>query len=64
MLSRDFVVSFERRLFQVLPGNRARPCPGDKITVRVRLDKSLDLYFRGEKLSVRKIDKNRRKEAA
>jgi len=64
VLSRDFVVSFERRLFQVLPGNRPKPRPGDKITVRVRLDKSLDLYFRDEKLSVREIDKDQRKEAA
>ena len=56
VLSRDFVVCFERRLFQVLPGNRPQPRPGDKITVRVRLDKSLDLYFRGKKLSVRETE--------
>jgi hypothetical protein len=64
VVSRDFVVSFHRRLFQILPGNRLQPRPGDKITVRVRLDKTLDLYYQGEKLSVTEIEKNQRKEAA
>jgi transposase len=63
-ISRDFIVSFERRLFQILPGNHLRPRPGDKVTVRVRLDKTLDLYFRGTKLSVKEIDRTTKKEAA
>jgi hypothetical protein len=39
------VVSFQWRLFQILPESRLFPHPLDKVTVRVRLDSSVDLYF-------------------
>jgi hypothetical protein len=47
--SRDYAVSFERRLFQILKDSRPLPRSGDKVTVRVRLDISLDIYCRGKK---------------
>jgi hypothetical protein len=64
LVSRDFIVSFEKRLFQILPDNRPMPRPKDKVVVRVRLDKTIDLYFRDKKLSVREINKTALKEAA
>jgi hypothetical protein len=63
-VSRDYVVSFERRLFQILKDSRPLPRPGDKVTVRVRLDSSLDIYYRDKKLSVKEIKPRERKEAA
>jgi transposase len=63
-VSRDYVVSFERRLFQILKDSRPLPRPGDKVTVRVRLDGSLDIYYRDKKLSVKEIKPGERKEAA
>jgi hypothetical protein len=63
-VSRDYVVSFERRLFQILKDSRPLPRPGDKVTVRVRLDSSLDIYYRDKKLSVKEIKPGERKEAA
>jgi hypothetical protein len=35
VVSRDFVVMFKTRLFQILPGKQRRPRPGDKVTVCV-----------------------------
>jgi hypothetical protein len=64
VVSRDFIVSFQKRLFQILPESRPLPRPGDKITVRARLDKTIGLYFRDNKLSVREINKKARKEVA
>jgi transposase len=64
VVSRDFIVSFQKRLFQILPDNSPMPRPKDKVTVRVRLDKTLDLYFKDEKLSVREIPNTTKKEAA
>ena len=58
VVSRDFVIGFKRRLFQILPKSRPRPRPGEKVAVRVRLDKTLDVYFRGVKLSCEEIQTN------
>jgi hypothetical protein len=58
------VVSFERRLFQILKDSRPLAHPGDKVTVRVRLDGSIDIYCRDKKLSVKEIKPGERKEAA
>jgi hypothetical protein len=55
---------FKTRLFQILPGKQRRPRPGDKVTVRVRLDNSLDIYFNGVKLSIQEIAKTMRKKEA
>jgi hypothetical protein len=62
--SRGFIAGFQRRLFQITPGNRPLPRPGGKVTVRVRLDKTIDLYFQNQKLSVMEIHKTTKKEAA
>jgi hypothetical protein len=62
-VSRDYVVSFQRRLFQIQPESRTLPRPLDKVTVRVRLDSSVDLYFQGKKLLIRELIKTSKKEA-
>ena len=64
VVSRDFIISYQKRLFQILPDNRPQPRPKDKVIVRLRLDKTIDLYFRDKKLSVREINKTIKKEAA
>jgi hypothetical protein len=63
-VSRDYVVSFQRRLFQIRPESRPLPRPLDKVMVRVRLDTSVDLYFQGKKLLIRELKKTPKKEAA
>jgi hypothetical protein len=62
--SRDYAVSFERRLFQTLKDSRPLPRPGAKATARVRLDRSLDIYYRDKKRSVKEIKPGERKESA
>jgi hypothetical protein len=62
--SRDYAVSFERRLFLILKDSRPLPHPGTKVTARVRLDSSLDIYCREKKRSVKEIKPGERKEAA
>jgi hypothetical protein len=62
--SRDYTVSFERRLFQIQKDSRPLPRPGAKVTARVRLDRSLDIYYRDKKHSVKEIKPGERKEAA
>ena len=62
VVTSDFVVNFKKRLFQILPKNHPRPRPGDKVTVRVRLDKTLDIYFKGTKLSCEEIPIQQKKE--
>jgi len=64
VVSRDFTVSYQKRLFQILPDNRPLPRPKDKVIVKLRLDKTIDLYFRDKKLSVREINKTIKKEVA
>ena len=64
VVSRDFVIGFKRRLFQILPKSRPRPHPGEKVTVRVRLDGSLDVYFKSTKLSCKEIPIEMKKEEA
>jgi hypothetical protein len=63
-VSRDYAVSFERRLFQILKDSRPLPRPADKVTVSVRLDGSLGIYYRDKKRSVKEIKPGKRKEAA
>jgi hypothetical protein len=62
--SRFEAVSFERRLFQILKDSRPLPRPGAKVTARVRLDRSLVIYYRDKKRSVKEIKPGERKEAA
>ena len=65
-ITNDYVVRFERRLFQVLKSNKALPRPRDKVTVRIRLDGTLSILWKGNPLLVEEIetDKKDRSNAA
>jgi transposase len=51
----DYVVRFERRLFQILKTNKMLPRPKDKVVVRIRLDGSLSILWKGKALLVEEI---------
>jgi hypothetical protein len=42
-VSRDYVVRFECRLFQILKTSKILPRPKDTVVVRIRLDGSLSI---------------------
>ncbi|MDR1315748.1 MAG: hypothetical protein LBK13_02645 [Spirochaetales bacterium] len=48
--SSDYVVRFECRLLQILRTGRILPRPGDRVTVRIRLDGSLSIPWKGKAL--------------
>jgi hypothetical protein len=51
----DYVVRFEKRLFQILKSNKALPRPKDKVTVRILLDGTLSIIHKGTKLLVKEL---------
>jgi len=52
IVSRDHIISFERTLYSI-PGDLLhRPRPGDHVTVRVWLDKSVHVYWKDKPLLV------------
>ncbi|MDR1315364.1 MAG: hypothetical protein LBK13_00710 [Spirochaetales bacterium] len=56
----DYVVRFECRLLQILRTGRILPRPGDRVTVRIRLDGSLSILWKGKTLSVEEIQINKK----
>jgi hypothetical protein len=46
----NYVVRFECRLFQILKTNKILPRPKDKVVVRIRLDGSLGILWKGKAL--------------
>jgi transposase len=55
VVSRDFVLQFERRLYQIPPGLRHRPRAGEKVVVRKWLDDTVHFYWEGKSLSVQEL---------
>jgi hypothetical protein len=55
-VSNDFVVQFEKRLFQIREGSLPRPRPGDKVTNRKWLDNSIHIYWKNKTLLVQEIN--------
>jgi hypothetical protein len=49
------VVRFERRLFQILKTDKMLPRPKDKVIVRIRLDGSLSILWKGKAILVEEI---------
>jgi transposase len=65
VVSRDYVVHFERRCYQILKEQRRhRPRPEAKVTVRKWLDESVHIFWQDKELLVEEIVKPKRKEAA
>jgi len=54
-ISNDYVVRFEKRLFQILKSNSTLPKPKDKVTIRIRLDGSLSILWKGTNLLVKEL---------
>jgi transposase len=63
VVSKDFVVQFERKLFQIDKDSLPRPRPGDTVTVRKRLDGSVHLYWKQKPLLVQEIQISGKKDA-
>jgi hypothetical protein len=54
-VSKDFIVRFECRLFQILPEAKRKPRPGDTVLVRKRLDLSILILWKDKPLPVKEI---------
>jgi hypothetical protein len=54
-LANDYMVRFECRLFQILKTNKILPRPKDQVMVRIRLDGSLSILWKGKALLVEEI---------
>jgi transposase len=55
-VAKDYIIRFETRLFQILKGNKTLPRPDDKVTVRVWMDMSVHIYWKGKLLQVEEIN--------
>jgi len=54
-VSKDYIVRFECRLFQILPEVKIKPRPGDTVFVRVRLDLSVFILWKNKPLLFKEI---------
>jgi transposase len=54
----DYVVRFEKKLFQILKTNKNLPRPKDKVTLRITLDGVLTIIWKETKLLVKEITNN------
>jgi hypothetical protein len=54
-VSKDYIIRFECRLFQILPEAKIKPRPGDTAIVRVRLDSSVFILWKNKPLLVKEV---------
>jgi hypothetical protein len=54
-VSNDYVIRFEKRLFQILKSNKTLPRPHDKVIIRISLDRTLSVIRKDTKLLVKEI---------
>jgi len=64
VVSRDYVVQFAGRCYQILRDNRRRPRPESKIIVRKWLDETVHFFWENKELLVQEIPTTQRKERA
>jgi transposase len=62
VVSRDWVVQFERHLYQIPADIRHRPAPGQTVVVRKWLDSTVHWYWKERPLAVREIPLPKTKE--
>lgn len=62
VVSRDWVVQFERRVYQIPSELRHRPAPGQTVVVRKWLDASVHWYWKDKPLPVRELPLPKAKE--
>jgi len=54
-ISKDFIIRFETRLFQILDSNKILPRAKDKVLVRIKLDNSIQILWKDKPLLVKEI---------
>ena len=54
-ISKDFIIRFETRMFQILDTNKTLPRTKDKVLVRVKLDNSIQILWKEKPLQVKEI---------
>jgi hypothetical protein len=54
-VANNYVVRFEKRLFQILKSNKSLPRPNNKVTVRVGLDGTISIIWKKTKLLVKEL---------
>jgi len=54
-ISKDFIIRFQARLFQILKTNKPLPRTADKILVRIKLDNSIHFIWKDKPLLVKEI---------
>ncbi len=64
VVSRDHIISFERTLYRIPGDVLPRPRPGDRVTVRVWLDKSVHVYWKDKPLLVEEYVNTRQEDAS
>ena len=55
VISKDFIIRFQARLFQILKTNKPLPRTGDSVIVRIRLDNSIHILWKDKSLQVKEI---------
>ena len=55
IISKDYIIRFETRLFQILDTNKMLPRTKDKVLVRVKLDNSIQILWKDKPLLVKEI---------
>ena len=54
-ISKDYIIRFQTRLFQILKTNKPLPRTEDKVLVRIRLDNSVHIIWKDKPLLVKEI---------
>jgi len=54
-ISKDFIIRFQARLFQILKTNKPLPRTEDKVLVRIKLDNSIHILWKDKPLLVKEI---------
>jgi transposase len=54
-VSNDYIIRYEKRLFQILKSNKDLPRPKDKVTIRITLDGKLSVLWKENKLLVKEL---------
>jgi len=54
-VSKDYIIRYECRLFQILSESKMKPRPGDAVLVRVKLDSSISIVWKNKPLLVKEI---------
>ena len=55
VISKDFIIRFQARLFQILKTNKPLPRTGDKVIVRVKLDNSVHILWKNKAILVKEL---------